>query len=46
MTVIVAAMDVPFSMEISELDSAGNAVRNAWGSTTCHIIFGQLIPTQ
>ena len=43
---MVAAMEVSFSMEIMELDRAGNAVRIAWGSTTCHMIFGQVIPTQ
>ena len=32
-TVMVAASEVPFIIDISELDSAGKAVRKAWGST-------------
>ena len=39
-------MEVSFSMAIMELLRAGNAVRIAWGSTTCQMIFPQLMPTQ
>ena len=39
MTVMVAARDVPFIMEMRELDRAGNAVRKAWGRMTCHMIW-------
>ena len=45
MTVMLAAKEVSFNMEIRELDRDGNAVRKAWGSTTCHMVCIQLIPT-
>ena len=45
-TEIVAAMEVSFSMPIMLLPRAGKAVRKVWGMTTCHMIFGKLMPTQ
>ena len=45
-TVMLAAREVSLTMEISEFDSGGKAVRSAWGSTMRRMIWVYFMPTQ